>query len=237
MSKEYPFPLWITDFFKKTEKLSFEERAAYLFLLMQMWRNGGSVPDDDQDNARLVGLSLKRWNKIKPRLIPFLERYGDPGSHRLTQKRVLEELAKKFEFSEIQRSRAVRSNESQKKRKQQLNLRLGDATVYATATPARTPDERQPLKENIITSLLEAARAEPNDLPEEREKTEPRVVALALGPSPTRSEETTSPSAEPPQKNEAAGQTNSKGYLLQTGFLNGSTPFMPKRNRNRDLPF
>jgi len=56
-----------------TTHLSTEEHGAYLLLLAAMWRRDGWVPDDDRDNARIVGLTLAKWLKVKARLSDFLE--------------------------------------------------------------------------------------------------------------------------------------------------------------------
>lgn len=68
-----PFmPFYSGDFHRKTKGLTFEERSAYFWLLDALWISGGSIPDHDADNARWLGLSLRRWRSIKPRLMPFL---------------------------------------------------------------------------------------------------------------------------------------------------------------------
>jgi uncharacterized protein YdaU (DUF1376 family) len=55
-----------------TTHLSTEEHGAYLLLLAAMWRRNGWVPDDDRDNARILGLTVAKWKRIKDRLSPFL---------------------------------------------------------------------------------------------------------------------------------------------------------------------
>jgi uncharacterized protein YdaU (DUF1376 family) len=51
-----------------TTHLTTEEHGAYLLLLAAMWRRNGSVPDDDRDNARIVGLTPAKWRRTKARL-------------------------------------------------------------------------------------------------------------------------------------------------------------------------
>jgi hypothetical protein len=55
-----------------TTHLTTEEHGAYMLLLAAMWRRNGSVPDDDKDNARILGLTPAKWRKIKARLMQFL---------------------------------------------------------------------------------------------------------------------------------------------------------------------
>src|SRR5262245_2876895 len=110
MSKDYPFPLWVNDFFKDTDHLTRVEKSSYVFLLMHRWKHGGTLPDDDQMLARLAMLDLRTWAKIKPQITPFLERFGEPGSYRWTQKRLLKELGYVVQISQKQANKAARSN-------------------------------------------------------------------------------------------------------------------------------
>lgn len=72
MSQAPYMPLFVDAYVADTGHLSTEENGAYLLLLMAMWRRGGTVPDDDRDNARIVGLSRPKWRATKERLRPFL---------------------------------------------------------------------------------------------------------------------------------------------------------------------
>src|SRR5262245_32844354 len=125
MSKDYPFPLWVNDFFKDTDHLNREEKTSYLLLLMHMWKHGGSLANHDPTLARLVELSPRQWAKVKPQLIPLLQRYGEPGSYRLTQNRLLKELAYVVRVSESQSQRGKMSVLRRNERKQQLNFNHG----------------------------------------------------------------------------------------------------------------
>jgi len=55
-----------------TTHLTTEEHGAYLLLLAAMWRRNGSVPDDDRDNARIVGMTPAKWRRMKARLSSLL---------------------------------------------------------------------------------------------------------------------------------------------------------------------
>src|SRR5690606_10299741 len=98
-------PFFIDAYLADTTHLKVEQHGAYLLLLFAMWRRGGSIPDDDRDNARMVGVSVHRWRAMKPRLMPFLTVL--PNGE-LTQKR----LKKEFDFvrkaSESQREKAFK---------------------------------------------------------------------------------------------------------------------------------
>lgn len=72
MSKAPSMPMYWDAYIADTTHLSCEEHGAYLMLLGAMWRRDGTVPDDDADNARILGLTVGRWIKVKARLLPFL---------------------------------------------------------------------------------------------------------------------------------------------------------------------
>lgn len=74
MSQFPALPLWCADFFAKTDHLSNEEQWAYLKLMMKTWvRNCRPLDDNPQDIARLLGISQKRWLKMRHRLAPFFD--------------------------------------------------------------------------------------------------------------------------------------------------------------------
>lgn len=68
MSAAPSMPIYWDAYLADTTHLTTEEHGAYLLLLAAMWRRGGSVPDDDKDNARILGLSAAKWRRIKARL-------------------------------------------------------------------------------------------------------------------------------------------------------------------------
>lgn len=77
-------PFLVDRYLADTTHLSLEEHGAYLLLLFAMWKRGGSVPDNDSDLARMLGITGKAWARLRPRLMPFLETYAGV----LTQKRL-----------------------------------------------------------------------------------------------------------------------------------------------------
>jgi len=68
MSKAPSMPIFWDSYLADTTHLTTEEHGAYLLLLAAMWRRDGEVPDDDRDNARIVGLTTAKWRKTKARL-------------------------------------------------------------------------------------------------------------------------------------------------------------------------
>ena len=62
-------PMYWDAYLADTTHLTTEEHGAYMLLLAAMWRRNGWVPDDDKDNARILGLTPAKWRKIKARLL------------------------------------------------------------------------------------------------------------------------------------------------------------------------
>jgi uncharacterized protein YdaU (DUF1376 family) len=72
MSSAPSMPMFWDAYLADTTHLSTEEHGAYLLLLAAMWRRNGSVPDNDRDNARILGLTPAKWRQTKARLAPLL---------------------------------------------------------------------------------------------------------------------------------------------------------------------
>ena len=69
MSKAPAMPMYWDAYLADTTHLTTEEHGAYMLLLAAMWRRNGAVPDNDKDNARILGLTPAKWRKIKARFI------------------------------------------------------------------------------------------------------------------------------------------------------------------------
>lgn len=70
---EFPFlPFWTDAYLADTTHLRTEEHGAYLLLLMSAWRSADcSIPDDDDALSRIAGLSLAKWQSMKPTVMAF----------------------------------------------------------------------------------------------------------------------------------------------------------------------
>lgn len=82
-------PLYIGDWDSDTRHLDCEQDGAYGRLVRHYWRNG-PLPDDDAQLARIVGMALARWRKVRPTLAAFFTVSDGRWSH----KRVDAELAR-----------------------------------------------------------------------------------------------------------------------------------------------
>lgn len=88
---ERPFmQLYVSDFIGDTLHLSTEQIGAYMLLLMAMWNAGGKLPNDDAKLARVVRMSVKKWNAIKDDLLAFF----DVGAVEISHNRLTKELQK-----------------------------------------------------------------------------------------------------------------------------------------------
>lgn len=65
-------PMYWDAYLADTTHLTTEEHGAYMLLLAAMWRRNGSIPEDDSDIARILGMTKGKWAKTKARLAGFL---------------------------------------------------------------------------------------------------------------------------------------------------------------------
>lgn len=82
-------PLYIGDYLADTSRLSTEQHGAYLLILMDYWRNGPPL-DDDEELASITKLAPAQWRKHAAKVRSFFEVVDG----RLVQKRADEERAK-----------------------------------------------------------------------------------------------------------------------------------------------
>jgi uncharacterized protein YdaU (DUF1376 family) len=83
----------IGDFLAEVQALSTEAVGAYTFILIQMWNNGGELPNDDNVLARCTRLSIRRWAIVKPSIWRLFIETGEPPGSRITHERLRKEYA------------------------------------------------------------------------------------------------------------------------------------------------
>jgi uncharacterized protein YdaU (DUF1376 family) len=133
MSKPFSMPFLVEKFVKKTAHLTNEETGFYIRLLCAMWLRGGTLDDNDSDNARMMGLNMKVWLRLKQRLLPELTVYGG----KLTQDRLQEQwnFAQAMRLKQSEKGKL--SQKYQKERKQGLSsirgLNNGSNSGFNTA--------------------------------------------------------------------------------------------------------
>jgi len=119
-----PFmPLYVGDYLADTTHLTVTEHGAYMLLLMSMWRNGGSLPNDDKSLARHARCTRGQWDRMRPVLIEFFE----ATDRTITQGRLAKELTKHTEAVRQQRERS--SNGGKAKALKSLQTDLPPAPV------------------------------------------------------------------------------------------------------------
>jgi uncharacterized protein YdaU (DUF1376 family) len=75
-----------------TMPLTMEEQGVYMRLLCLMWMNGGKIKNDDRLIARMLGIHVNKWFKIKPKVMGYL---GEHSPGYITQNR----LSKEYRYS------------------------------------------------------------------------------------------------------------------------------------------
>jgi uncharacterized protein YdaU (DUF1376 family) len=140
---EFPaLPLWTDAYLGDTTHLTTIEHGAYLLLLMAMWRNKGSLPDDDRMLARYARMTSTQWSRLAPTIMPFFRRENGV----ITQGRLTDELNRVRQVSH-------RQSDNVKARWLKTNKSL-DTTVipnaYQSDTPITTPIS---IKEEAKASL------------------------------------------------------------------------------------
>lgn len=88
MKKPQALPIFGDAYLADTTHLTTEEHGAYLLLMLAAWRQDDChLPSDDRKLARITGLSLRKWNAMKPVILEFWQVSGD----RIFQARLLKE--------------------------------------------------------------------------------------------------------------------------------------------------
>ncbi len=78
-----PFmPFYVGDYLADTTHLTVTEHGAYMLLLMSMWRNGGSLPNDDKSLARHARCTRGQWDRMRATVL----RYFNADDESLTSK-------------------------------------------------------------------------------------------------------------------------------------------------------
>ena len=134
-------PLYIGDYFAKTVHLSLEEDGAYLRLLMAMWASNGILVNDAKLLARICKVSVAKWRKIAPVILPFFDVEND----NLTSAK-MQEIAQKYEEK-------VAKNKEAGKRGGEAKSLTNKETPLANAT--NSLKQPKPKLDNIDKSILE----------------------------------------------------------------------------------
>ena len=173
---EFPImPFHVDAYLSATENLATIEHGAYQLILMQMWRHGGVLPNDDKVLAGYAKLRLYRWKKMKPTIMAFMRIEGNF----ITQNRLIKliELGRQHSFVQSQKAKRMWA-----KKRQSFN-----APAYATAMPVHMPGDAKVSKIVSTNSFLENSTRSENGQADEKTQTAPPNLAA---PPPNRDDET-----------------------------------------------
>lgn len=142
-------PLYIGDYLADTSRLSTEQHGAYLLILMDYWRNGPPL-DDEEELASISKLPLPQWRKHAAKLRGFF----DSVDGRLIQKRADAERAKAGAISS-KRSEAGKAGAAKKHGKQpDESEATGMAKLVANAMANAQQNDR-PSQSQSNTSITD----------------------------------------------------------------------------------
>jgi uncharacterized protein YdaU (DUF1376 family) len=137
-------PMYWDAYLADTTHLTTEEHGAYMLLLAAMWRRNGSVPDDDKDNARILGLTAAKWRKIKARFVATISGFHADGDT-ITQ----EKLRKTWEITQekIDKNRSNGAKGGRAAASKNNDLGQANATNSQERKPSIPEPEPEPYKE------------------------------------------------------------------------------------------
>lgn len=92
-------PLYVSDYLRKTMRLTRDQHGGYMLLIMACWDGGGRIPNDPAQLAAIAKATPAEWKKLAPVLLPYFTIDGDD----LVHDRVAEEHAKAARLSETRR--------------------------------------------------------------------------------------------------------------------------------------
>lgn len=125
------FPFYVAEYLSDSAvvKMTPEQRGCFISLLCHAWQSGspGTLPDDDATLARLAGVSLRRWMRIKDAILAAWENQRTTS---LFHRRLLEE----FEKARIRSQRLSEAGKAglSKRWHSQAIARLSPANSQAT---------------------------------------------------------------------------------------------------------
>ena len=111
-------PLWTDAYLGDTHHLTLEHHGAYLKLLMIAWRSRDcALPDDDEQLATILGVTVQRWRKkLRPVIEPFWIIDGGRWIQKKQQKvrKNVEKVssARREAYEKTQRAKRLKNNDT-----------------------------------------------------------------------------------------------------------------------------
>jgi uncharacterized protein YdaU (DUF1376 family) len=134
MSKLPYLCFWVDDWQGATHHLTFEQRGAYLDILLLMWKAPrGRIPNDPEWISHKLGVTAKTFDSL---IAPLIAEFCQTTGNWITQHRLLQELERAAKRSQAQsvRSKARWNN------KKPPSPPNADAAIPSTLTPKVTEE-------------------------------------------------------------------------------------------------
>ena len=160
MSKAPAMPMYWDAYLADTTHLTTEEHGAYMLLIAAMWRRNGCVPDDDKDNARILGLTKAKWLKIKARLTSTISGFCANGDT-ITQEKLLKTW--KITQEKIEKNAANGAKGGRPKASNSNDLGKANGCISVKPNESIPEPEPEPKKRDTSVSPKKRACALPPD--------------------------------------------------------------------------
>lgn len=138
MSGHLYMPLWTDAYLGDTRHLTTLQHGIYVLLLMSMWRNGGTLPNDEKLLSRYAGLTTDQWRRNASTIMSLLDVEGEV----VTQKRLRLELEKARRLSEKRSTAGKVGNEVKSLKNKGSGVANASAKRVAGRTAQRSQSDR-----------------------------------------------------------------------------------------------
>lgn len=132
--------LWTDAYLADTGHLTTAQHGAYLLILMAMWRNGGSLPNEEKRLARTARMTVGAWRKIAPEVLNLLTVEGDS----ITQKRLQKERVSAL--TKIEKKKQAGALGGKAKALNNKDVNLADATGLPEQISSDAPETKTKTK-------------------------------------------------------------------------------------------
>jgi uncharacterized protein YdaU (DUF1376 family) len=151
-SNHHWMPIRIGDYHRETRHLTAEQHGGYLLLGMEYWTKG-SLPDDDDQLARIAGMSKAQWRRNRPTLQAL---FADGWKH----PRLDAEIERAAKVSERYAERARKGADKRWGRRSDSDASsMPEASSKdASSIATEVPDESQPQPQPHESSLRSESR-------------------------------------------------------------------------------
>lgn len=154
MSKAPAMPMYWDAYLADTTHLTTEEHGAYMLLLAAMWRRNAWVPDDDKDNARILGLTPAKWRKIKARLMETVSGFRVENG-KITQEKLQKTWEKTQEKICKNRSNGAKGGRPKSKENKDIAKANGSVSV----NPNKSIPEPEPYSNTLEANASNEGQA------------------------------------------------------------------------------